>query len=311
MRACAALLTLTAGLWLGLASLPQAAHANDLNDFQRAVEAYEAHDYVNAVVLFEALVGDPVPRLQTPTLVLESRKYLGASYLFTNQAASAEEQFELLLEQDPSYQVDPLAFPAEVEQAFSRVKERIRRQRAAAEIARAQDEARARAEETERLIQERERNAELLRLAETVRIERTSSRWLALLPFGVGQFQNGDTELGYVFAVSEGVLMATVAATWFAHALLRAEHDRIEAERDVSLPPNEINRANFQVELARTTNRVSFTLLMAVMVVGVVDAQWRFQPTITTEQRRPLDDRLRGPLALSIGPTSVQLRIDL
>lgn len=310
VRAGAALLMLTAGLWLGAASVPYAVHANDLNDFQRAVEAYETHDYAEAVALFEALVGDPVPRLQTPALVLESRKYLAASYLFTNQPVAADEQFERLLEQDPGYQLDPLGFPAEVERAFVLVRDRLRNQRAAAEAAHARAEARARLETTERLLLESQRNEELLRLAETVRVERVNSRWLAMLPFGVGQFQNGHTELGYILAVSQGLLTATVATTWFAHVLLKREHDRIEAQGEV-LAPNEIERANFQVELARTANRVSFVLLMAVMVVGVVDAQWRFRPTVVTEQRRPLPDTLRAPIELSIGAGSLVLRADL
>lgn len=311
VRAVVALTLWIAGLWLGLLTLPTPARANDLDDFQRAVEAYDNHDYANAVALFETLVGDAVPRLQTAALVLESRKYLAASYLFTNQPIAADDQFEALLAQDPNYQIDPLAFPAEVEQAFSVVKARLRRERLQAEAAAARAEAEARREATDRLLADRARNAELLRLAETVRVERVSSRWLAMLPFGVGQFQNGDTQLGYVLAVGQGFLTATTVATWFAHVLLKKEHDRIEADRDVSLAPSEIDRANFQVELARTTNRVSFVLLMSVMAVGIVDAQWRFKPAVTLEQRRPLPEELRSPVALSIGPAALSLRIDL
>lgn len=302
---------LTTGLWLSAALVPSACHANDLQDFQLAVQAYESNDYTRAVSLFERLVGDPVPRLQTPALVLESRKYLAVSYLFTGREALAEQQFQWLLEQDPTYQLDPLGFPAEVELAFTTVKDRLRRERMETEARRAEAEAEARAAETERLLREQERTAEVLRLAETTRVERVNSRWLAALPFGVGQFQNGHTELGYALAVGEGVLAATVAGTWIAHAFLRAELDRIQADRDVSLEPSEIDRANFQVELARTTNRVSFALLMTVMVIGVVDAQWRFRPTIGTEERRPLPEHLRSPAQLSLGPGGLALRLTL
>lgn len=301
----------TTGLWLSAAVLPSVVFANDLQDFQLAVQAYEANDYAQAVALFEPLVGDPVPRLQTAALVLESRKYLAASYLFRGRSASAEQQFQWLLEQDPSYQLDPLGFPAEVEQAFTAVKDRLRRERTEAEARRAEAEAEARVAESERLLQEREHAAEILRLAETTRVERVNSRWIAALPFGVGQFQNGHTELGYALAVGEGVLAAAVAGTWLAHEFLRAELNRIQTNGDVSLEPSEIDRANFQVELARTTNRVSFALLMTVMVIGVVDAQWRFQPTIGTEERRPLPDHLRPTTQLSVGPGGLALRIPL
>jgi len=311
VRAAAALLIVTTGLWLSAAIFPAVAHANDLQDFQQAVQAYESNDYPRAVTLFERLVGDPVPRLQTPALVLESRKYLAVSYLFTGRTAAAEEQFQWLLEQDPGYQLDPLGFPAEVEQAFSGVKDRLRRERVEADARRAEAEAEARVAESERLLREHERSAEILRLAETTRVERVNSRWLAALPFGVGQFQNGHTELGYALAVGEGVLAVTVAGTWIAHAFLRAELDRIQTNRDVSLEPSEIDRANFQVELARTTNRVSFALLMTVMAIGVVDAQWRFKPTIGTEERRPLPEHLRSTTQISLGPGGLALRVSL
>jgi len=304
-------LILTAGLWLGSAMSPSRALANELDDFQRAVTAYDAHDYANAVAQFETLVGGDVPRLQSAALVLESRKYLAASYLFTNQPTAADHQFERMLQQDASYQIDPVGFPAEVEQAFSAVKVRWQRARADAEAEAARIEAQTRAETAERARIEQARNAELLRLAETVRVERVNSRWLAMVPFGVGQFQNEHTDLGYVLAITEGALMATAAATWFWHVLLEREYDRIVAEGDVSLAPREIDRANFQVELARTTNRVAVVLLTAVMVAGVIDAQWRFRPTTSTEVRRPLHTEPTPRVAFMVGPAAMALRIDL
>jgi hypothetical protein len=306
----ASLLILTAGLWLGCVMLPSRARANDLDDFQSAVAAYEVHDYVNAVALLEALVGGDIPRLQSAALVLESRKYLAASYLFTNETAAAEQQFVRLLQQDPSYQIDPVGFPAEVEQAFSAVKIRWQRERAAAESEAARVEAQTRAQESDRLRADEARHTELQRLADTVRVERVSSRWLAALPFGVGQFQNGHADLGYVLAISELALATTSAVTWFAHALLEKEHDRIVAERDSSLPPKEIDRANFEVELARTVNRVSVVLLAAVIVAGVVDAQWRFRPTTATEVRRSRPTEAPTEVAVMVGPGAVTLRID-
>jgi hypothetical protein len=261
--------------------------------------------------LREALVGGDVPRLASAALVLESRKYLAASYLFTNQPAAAEQQFERMLRQDATYQIDPVGFPAAVEQAFSAVKQRWLRERAAEAEEAARAEARVREQDAERQRMEEARRAELLRLAETVRVERVSSRWLALLPFGVGQFQNGHTTLGYVLAVSEAALMTTAAATWFAHVLLQKEHDRIAAEGDVSLAPREIDRANFQVELTRTTNRISVALLAVVMVVGVVDAEWRFQPTIVTEHRRPLPPAATPAVTFSVGPSAIAVNVAL
>jgi hypothetical protein len=40
----ASLLLFTAVCWLGSATLPRAARATDLDEYQRAVTAYDAHD---------------------------------------------------------------------------------------------------------------------------------------------------------------------------------------------------------------------------------------------------------------------------
>ena len=39
------------------------------------------------------------------------------------------------------------------------------------------------------------------------------TRWLALVPFGAGQFQNGEKNLGYVFLSSELLLAGSTVLT--------------------------------------------------------------------------------------------------
>ena len=52
------------------------------------------------------------------------------------------------------------------------------------------------------------RLAMLEKLASEETVTSGSSRWLALVPFGVGQFQNGQTALGWTFLATESLLVA-------------------------------------------------------------------------------------------------------
>ena len=108
--------SLLLALTLAMAALsalvcPSQARADDLADFEAARSLYDQQSYARAVDAFRLLVGSEPPRLTDPLLVLESRKYLAASLLFMGAEAEARAQFRLLLQQEPSYALDPLAFP--------------------------------------------------------------------------------------------------------------------------------------------------------------------------------------------------------
>ncbi|MGB0680869.1 MAG: hypothetical protein ACPGUV_14560, partial [Polyangiales bacterium] len=170
--------------------LPGGAQADEIEDFEAARRAYEAQDYSTAKTRFEALVGGPIPQVQSRPLLLESRKYLAVTYLFLQQKDKAQAQFRALLRADSGYVLDPVSFPSEAVQLFGRIKAQVeaeqRRARAAAEAARRRREA----AEAAKQAKARERRERLLLLAQSETIERQRSRWLAAVPFGAGQFQN-------------------------------------------------------------------------------------------------------------------------
>src|SRR5262245_26997768 len=162
------------------------AHANDFEDFEKARAAYDAQDYTKATTLFEALAGGDVPQLTNRSLVLESKKYLGASYLFLGRITQAEQEFTRLLQMDRDYQLDPLAFPEEVQRLFARVKKQQDAYRLASEEEERLQQAHKAQEQAQRAEQERLRWAELTQLAQTETVHEVRSRWLALVPFGAG-----------------------------------------------------------------------------------------------------------------------------
>lgn len=275
------------------------AHANDFEDFENARSAYEGQDYAKAATLFEALAGGDVPQLTNRSLVLESKKYLGASYLFLGKIAQAEQEFMRLLRMDPGYLLDPLGFPEEVQRLFARVKVQLDADRRASEEERKREEQRVSGEQTERVERERLRWTELSKLAEVETVRETRSRWLALVPFGAGQFQNGHASLGAVLAVTEGSLLALSLVTYVLHDHLRGQNPK----------PSEIADARLAEQGFRYTNQISFALFAIVAVTGVIDAQVRFQPTHEYERKRPLPSDLSNGPELSFDLTGASLRL--
>jgi hypothetical protein len=282
-------------LVLVLGALPARVRANDFDQFQNARAAYESLKYEVAADLFQGLLAS-APVMDRRPVVIESRKYLAATYLFLGRKADAEAQLELLLRAAPDYVLDPVAFPDEVATTFAAVKTRLeqelaRDQRERSRVATAQQGKQQLAAD-----QEHGRLRRLIELASVERVEQVRSRWVAMLPFGIGQFQNDHSGLGLVLAVSEGSLLAIGTVTFILHESLRHQHPTL-ALRD---------NARLAEAAFRYTNQISLGLFAAVAVTGIIDAQLRFTPSHGYDRRRPLPDDLKE-LQLSIGPTAVVL----
>jgi hypothetical protein len=275
--------------------------ANDFDDFQVALEAYQAQDYARAAVLFEDLAGGDVPRTTDRPLLVESRKYLAACQMFLGREADAEATFVRLLRDEPGYVIDPLTFPEDVVRLFARVRERMERERQEAAVAEARAREKERLEEVQRRVEQRARAERLMTLARTERVEEVHSRWVAMVPFGVGQFQNDDDGLGLVLAVTEGLLVATSITTFIVHENLRGQQPI----------PSEIDDAEFAAQALQLTNQISLGLFAALAITGIVDAQLRFKKSKSYDRPRKLPEDDNPSFELGVGPGSVTLRVHM
>ena len=293
-------------IFLLMAAFALPVAADELSDFESARRSYDRQSYAKAARGLESLVGGVVPRAANPVVRLEARKYLGATYLFLGKKDAAREQFRLLLEEDPDYDIDPVAFPEAVVQAFQEVQKAVsveRARRDALELARKKRE---RSEEVEDLIRQQQRIEALEKLASEQTVEKVNSRWIAAIPFGAGQFQNENRKLGIMFATTESAFLAASIATFIGHNSLRDENPG----------PNEIDRARRIEKALRIGNWVSVGALLSFAIAGVVEAEVRFRPVIRSSRPRELPDELsspqsRGPqFRLEMGLTGGKLRID-
>lgn len=283
--------------------------AQGFDEFAEARRAYRDANYADAVRKFEALVADEPPALQDPALILESRKYLGAAYMFVDRRDAAERQFGLLLEQEPSYLID-VSFPSDVRTLFETVRTQVLERRRVAEEERRQAEAEQRGREIERLRRQQEREMRLRDLARTETVEVQNSRWLCMLPFGVGQFQNGHDTLGYLLLVSEAlfaVASITSAVIW----------NSLADQTIVDLPDVERDAARDLQGNLRLFNAVSSGLFYATAVAGILDAQLRYVPYRRTTRERPLPPDLEPDyeegetpdVSVSISPVGASFRL--
>jgi hypothetical protein len=281
--------------------------ADELSDFESARRHYDKQNYAKAARGLESLVGGVVPRASNSVVRLEARKYLGATYLFLGKDEAAREQFRLLLEEDLDYDIDPVAFPGAVVQTFQEVKREVSAERARKDALEAARRQRERSHEVEDLIRQQQRIQTLEELAAAETVEKVNSRWIAALPFGIGQFQNEDRGLGIMFAVTESAFLAASIATFIGHNSLRDENPA----------PSEIERATRVEKALRIGNWVSVGAFLSFAIAGVVEAEVRFKPVIRTTRKRELPDDIETPpqttgpqIRLELGLTGGKMRLD-
>ncbi len=296
-----------AGVVVGLLVAPSSrVSAGELQDFQFAETAYDAGDYREAIQRFEALL----PSLTSEILIRRSRLYLAAAYVHLGDRARAERHFRELLRSDEDFVLEEHLFSAAVVSLFREVRDQVEQERRQRDLeARRRQEARRRLA-IERMLRQRERMQRLEELAREQIVEQTNSRGLALLPFGVGQFRNGEPGLGIGLAVTESVLAAGSVATWAWHRWLIGQE----------VAPDERTDFNDRERIARVSNQVVTGVFAAVALAGVLEAQIRFKPALRQVRRRELPDDLpelepegepaRAPdLEVDLGLGAARLRV--
>lgn len=263
----------------GLA-LSTPARANELAEVEKGVAYYENNRFSECESKLRELLqpGSPT-ELKTRDNRTRARMYHGACLVFLKREGEARDQFDRLLEEDSLYAPSQGLFPPRVLELFTevrtrhedRIKEELRKKMEA--------EAKALREKQELERREAERRALIERMAqEQLSVDR-SSRLVALLPFGAGQFQNRQQALGWMFFGTELAFASASVVTYILHEDVKRRYEPGRSD------PDEANRLG---RLYAGINYVTFGAFAAVAVVGVVQGQFAFVPSFTEKQKRPL-----------------------
>jgi len=260
------------------------AGADPASDLEKAHSAYVAHKYDDAEKRLRALLDPQTGTLTDPDAVADARMYLGAVLVAEGKKDLAAEVFEQLLLERPDYQPDPLRVALQGIDALidARTKLRDRLEAIQAEKVRKAQEERARVEESRRRAAERQALIEKLASEEVV-IER-NSRWMALVPFGVGQFQNRQAALGWMFLSSE-LVFAAGSVVGAAASLYNVERENASVALHITTTAMQYES---RAESAFVVGDVFAAAFAFAAIAGIVHAELTFVPEFVEMRSRPL-----------------------
>ena len=243
--------------------------------FDRGRTAFGRAEYQRAIEILYPLLY-PEVLLDSEGEVVQAHRMLGVAYLFENQPDGARREFRKLLELRPDYRFDPLLDPQRVVDFFDGVLKEEQATIAAIEEKRRKHD--------EDLAKHRRDTLRLSQPPTILRYERHSYA-INFIPFGAGQFQNGQRRKGWFFFGAETTLAAVSVGAFTTNFALYG----LSPRRGCNMPPppnvqceqgsidhsqENRSRALLGVQL------VSGGLFFAVAIWGVIDAIRNHQPEV-------------------------------
>ncbi len=247
---------------------------------RNAQNAYAFGDY-------RAVISGLTPILEPDVLLSDANdqasayELLGLAHFFLEARAESRVYFERLIRLRPYHMLDPVRVPPPAISYFEEIKTALKPELEKTRAALAAQQA---AEE------KRRRQENLLRIERDVRV---NSKLLAVMPFGAGQFQNGDPLLGGLFLGGQLITALTSIVSYALIEDLRGTDGRFR--------PDEASRAR-QLQTAQISSGSAAVLLM---VVGATQAILNFKETRlirekTYERKGPSSMVRVGPVGLSL-----------
>lgn len=252
--------------------------ASPSQELDRAKAQYKSGEYQKAVDTLRPQLY-PRARLTDPSELLDAHELLGVAYFYLGKQDLAYAEFLAVLKLDPNRELDPVENSADVYAFFEAIK---RENQKTLELIRKQKE-----------IEEAKKKRPSRQIT-IVREYHPQETWRNWVPFGVGQYHNGQPGKGTVFlAVQAGTLALSVGA--FTYQLLRFG---IDFKQDFR--PEEVDLI-FALQVTQIASGAAF---LGAYGLGVWDA-YRNQKPRWTESRKEevLESRLR--LSPLVGPSTV------
>ncbi|MEZ4402212.1 MAG: tetratricopeptide repeat protein [Kofleriaceae bacterium] len=253
--------------------------ATPAEDLDRARAAFRQGDYATAIPLLTYLLY-PSPRLAGADDLLEAHVLLGVCAFETGDRTTASREFEEALYQQPELALDTVLFSAAAVQFFDAQKARLA-ERAAADAERRQ------------IAEDNERYKRLL--ASMVVIE-TRPYYINFVPFGAGQFQNGQPGKAIAFATGQGVTGAVSAGIWLYLTGTYGYNGVV---------PDEDNQFVRRLEAVEIGTGIA---CLGLIAWGVVDSLRHYRPSV---QRKPDESLLPPELRRKPEPAKPPPRLEL
>jgi hypothetical protein len=252
-------------------------------EFNRGKAAYERAEYSRAIEVLRPLLY-PELRLETEGQVVEAHRMLGISHLFEKQTDLAAQEFRKLLQMRPDYRFDALLDPPQVVDFFNGVLREYEGELAQIEARRKQADLE---ERQRREAYERAKNGPTVIERHMVR----NSFTVNFIPFGAGQFQNGQRRKGYAFLISESTLAAVSVGAFATNFGVYGFRPKTPCTPQQMGPCTPDLTNQHRSELLTRVQVVSGGLFFAVAAWGIADAILNFKPEVPD----PTEYRLSAP----------------
>lgn len=262
------------------------ARADARVELEKARATFLARNWADAEERLRSIL-DPKSGLKERSLISQARMYLGASLLLQGKRDDATDVFEKLVLDDPTFEPDPLSFPSEAINTFIDVRSSLLEQIRNAQ----QTAARLAAEKKAREAAEREAERVWLEKVKAQASEETitvrHNRVVASLPFGAGQFQNGQPALGWSLLGAEVAALAGTAVTYGMYLYARSRENE-----ELRRPGGDVNQLvpqyHQRAEDLRIANLGFAGAFVAIAAIGIVQAHIAFVPETAEKKKREL-----------------------
>ena len=259
-------------------ALPASALAHPV--LEEAERAYANQDYRRVVQLVRPLV-EPRSVLATEDEEAQAFRLLALSYWWLKDYKASEANFLILLSMRPNLKLNPAVHPPGLIRFFNKIRDRFRHK--PFEIRRRQvEELKACRRELKRT----KRANETLKRHCVERVVVRRSLWPNFLPFGIGQFNNGDTTKGWIFL---GVELGFLLINATAYVLAETDWVRNGPAGTVRNDEESIKRAR-AVQIVQVT---SGALLAVTALAGIIEAVVSYRPKRVVVRKRLQVGRLR------------------
>jgi len=220
----------------------RAAAADPAQDFVEARTVFRSGQYQQAALMFNGLLY-PTVQLDDTQQRVDAHLMLAVSHFEMGQVEQANREFDEAIKLDRQLRISTYGFSEKATEHFEKRKRDL--------------------DEKNREIEERFRRARELeqqkKAVNRIRIKENRNYFLNLVPFGVGQFQNGQRKKAVFFATSQFV---TGALSIGIYSYLTSRYP------DGKVPDEEVATAR-RLQIAQITAGVTF---LGLVGWGVVDA---------------------------------------
>jgi tetratricopeptide (TPR) repeat protein len=214
--------------------------------------AYFYGNYQDCIDKLKALL-EPNILISEPEQRLESYRYLALSYFYLQKSDGASENFEKLLFIRPDYELDAVETPQNAINFFEQIKKSLK------------DKLLERQKILEEEIKKEEEKKKKANALQKEVDYQVNSRFVSILPFGIGQYQNDSPGLGTMFLTTE---LLSVGISMFAY--LQVENLR---QSDGTFSTDQFQNA----QVYQNIQLISAYTALGLMLAGAVQALINFQ----------------------------------